>query len=164
MERHNYEAKYAQRAKVIAWAYVIAGAGIVVLPFLSSHRANFSGYNIPYTYAFAAFAAIGLGLFAWRYFKNDSTYSDSDMQPFNFTFPAAIAVIALVIFLTSGKFFVDAYVSSGKQGALSTAISGHPTKLAFWWGPFVYCAGLAVAAYFSYEMNEIIKEIKKGKY
>ena len=164
MERHNYQAKYEQRAKIVAWAYVVAAAAIIVLPFLSSHRANFLGYELPHTFVFAAIALVGLGVFAWRFFKNESINEEKDMQPFNFAFPAAIAAIALVIFLTAGDTFVDAYVSSGKQKALSVALSGHPTKLAFWWGPFVYCAAHAVAAYFLYEMNEIIKEFKRGNY
>jgi len=162
MERHNNYSKFNQYSKVITWQYVISGAGIVILPFLSTGRANIQGYESPYTYAFAAVAAIGLILFGWRYFKNENYCVERDVKLFNAWYPGTVAVIALIIFLVGEKFFVDEYIESGKQSLLSVAVCGEARELAFWWGPFIYCVCMAVASYFTFLLNEVTKELKNG--
>lgn len=159
MERHNNERKYEQYSKIVAWLYVIAGAGIVILPFFETYKGyTILGYKSPYTFAFSILAGIGLVRFGLRYFKNDNLVT----LPFDFKYAGGIAILSLIVFLLCGDFLVDAYRESGKQGALSEIISGEAHKLAFWWGPFVYCACLGGASYFSFELNKIINEMKEG--
>lgn len=162
MERHNNYRKFDQYSKIIAWLYIIGGAGIVILPFLTTGRANILGYESPYTYVFAFAAAIGLVLFGWRYIKNENCDEERDMMLFNVWYTPIIAVIALIVFLIGGSFFVNEYVASGKQSLLSVLACGEAKKLAFWWGPFVYCACLAGAAYFTLKLNDVTSELKKG--
>lgn len=154
--------KYDQFVKVVAWLYVISGAGILILPFLTTGRANILGIESPYTYPFAVTSAIGLGLFGWRYFKNESVSYERETRHFNYQYPIIVAAISLGIFFVGGDFFVQAYNDSGKQGWLSVAVSGKARKLAVWWGPFVYCSCLVAAGYFMMELNKIIdKNIKE---
>lgn len=165
MERHNNQRKYSQYSKIITWLYIIAGADIVLLPFLQTTTgANIIGYESPFTYIFAAFALLGLILFLIIWFKNDSCRDDS-MKLFNPYIPLAIAAIALIVFLLAGDFFVNQYVEhSNYKGSLTWAVCGDVKKISFWWGPFIYCICLAGASYFIKELNSIIKELHNGQY
>ena len=163
MERHNNYLKFDQYSKVIALSYAVGGLAIVLLPFLTTASGvNFLGYDSPYTYVFMGFSVLGLFLFGWRYTAIDSGKDRADFKPVPIIYPAVVAVIALIIFKTGGQFFVNAYVKSGKQDMLSKAVCGQPSKLAFWWGPFIYCMSLTVAAYYSLLVNKVIKELREG--
>ena len=113
------------------------------------------GIESPYTYPFALASAIGLGLFGWCYFKNDSVRYARETRHFNYQYPIVVAAISLGIFFIGGDFFVQAYNDSGKQNLLSEVINGEARKLAVWWGPFVYCFSLVAAGFFMMELNKI---------
>lgn len=163
MERHNNYQKFDQYSKVIALSYVVGGLAIVLLPFLSSNSGvNFLGYDSPYTFVFMGFSVVGLFMFGWRFIVVDAGKDRSGFKPVPCLYPAVVAVVALLIFKFGGQFFVKAYVESGKQSILSRAVCGEPSKLAFWWGPFVYCASLTVASYYSFLVNAVIKELREG--
>ena len=102
-------------------------------------------------------------MFFITYFKNDAASDETQAKNFNLLYPIIVTIIAVVIFLVAGKFFADAYNQSGKQDTLSVAVSGRPTQLAFWWGPFVYIICMAGASYLTYELNKIIDELRKGQ-
>ena len=101
MERHNYVAKYQQRAKIVTWAYIIAAVSVIIrLPLQGAIPWDF---QLPLRIVLAVLAIIGLGLFAACYLKNEDACEASETQSYNFIFPALVAVASFVYFLTQGK-------------------------------------------------------------
>lgn len=163
MERHNNYQKYERYTDIIAGSYLVAGLAIMFLPFLSTESGvNFIGYKSPFSYVFMGFAVFGLLLFGWKLATNDPLKTDPGLNTFSCLYPAVLAAVSLFVFLAGGKWFAQVFVDSGKQSMLSRSLFGKVDRLAFWWGPFIYCASLAVATYFSLLVNEVVKELRKG--
>ncbi|MBR0276120.1 MAG: hypothetical protein IJQ76_07925 [Prevotella sp.] len=161
MERHNNVEKFQHYSKIIAVLYIFAIVSIVMLPFLTTeYGANVLGYKMPLTFVFAAISAIGLVLFAFRFFKNEGQDDTEKIQYFDYKYPAAVAVIALIVFLVADDAIIEEYRNNYESSW--NLINGSVSKLAFWWGPFFYCACMAATAYIILMLNDVINDIKKN--